>query len=154
MTSENLPQNHRQKQLAIIVDLDETLCTQFDVPVESGVAVLRRIDQSKLHVHYVTARTAICRAGTERFVRAYHLPGIQNVHYCPESIKSLEHKRRLHEALSRKFEVIASIGDSFEEQQAAATAGIYFVEVDSYEPAGAWSILAQRLAGFGEIMRP
>jgi len=153
MTSGNIPQKHREKQPAIIVDLDETLCTQFDVPVESGVAVLRRIDQIKLQVHYVTARTAICREGTERFVRAHRLPGIQNVHYCPESIDSREHKRRLHEALSREFEVIASIGDSFEERQAAATAGIYFVEVDPCEPAGAWSILADRIAGFGELLR-
>lgn len=154
MTSENIPQNHLEKQPAIIVDLDETLCTQFDVPVQSGVEVLRRIDQFKLHVHYVTARTAICREATERFVRAHHLPGIQNVHYCPESIDSLKHKRRLHESLSREFEVIASIGDSFEEQRASAAAGIYFVAVDPCEPAGAWSILAQRIAGFGELIRP
>jgi len=75
--------------LAIIVDLDETLCTQFDVPVENGVGVLRRVDQLKLQVHYVTARTPVCRDATARFIAEHRLPGSQNVHYCPGSISSL-----------------------------------------------------------------
>jgi hypothetical protein len=57
-----------EKPLAIIVDLGETLCTQFDVPVAAGLAVLRRIDQHKIRVHYVTARTEQCRPATEVFI--------------------------------------------------------------------------------------
>ncbi len=144
----DLIQQATEKQRAIIVDLDETLCTQFDVPIDAGVKVLQRIDESKLHVHYVTARTIVCREGTEKFIRVNRLPGARNVHYGPDSLSSFEHKRRLHESLSREFEVIASIGDSLEEQRAATGLGIYFVEVDPCEPSSAWANLAERLAEF------
>lgn len=138
-----------KKPLAIIVDLDETLCTQFDVPVEAGVGVLRRIDERKIQVHYVTARTAVCRDATERFVGVHRLPGSRNVHYCPMAIGSLDHKRRQHESLGREFDVIASIGDSFEEEQAAMAARIPFYRVDPCSPADQWILLAARIAGLG-----
>jgi len=66
-----------------------------------------------------------------------------------ESLGSLEHKRRLHGALTRECEVIASIGDSFDEEQAAAEFGIHFVAVDPCEPTGAWAALAERIAELG-----
>jgi hypothetical protein len=68
----------------------------------------------------VTARTTVCQDATERFMAAQGLLGGQNVHYCPDLVTSLEHKRRLHELLNRDFAVIASIGDSHEEKEAAA----------------------------------
>jgi hypothetical protein len=148
MNSVNLCQRSLEKQLAIIVDLDETLCAQFDVPVQAGVGVLRRVDRIKLQVHYVTARTTACREATERFIAAHRLPGGQNVHFCPTWISSLEHKRRQHELLSREFKVIASIGDSSEEEQAAAAMGILFVKVDACKPADGWATLAERIAEF------
>jgi hypothetical protein len=135
------------KRLAIIVDLDETLCC-LDVPVEAGVAVLLRIDRTRLEVHYVTSRTVISRDITERFLRTHQLPGTQNVHYCPSEITSLEHKRAQHESLSLRFDVIASIGDSFEEEEAARSAGIPFIIVDPCNPAPAWAILADRIGEF------
>ena len=135
-------------QLAVIVDLDETLCCQIDVPIEPGVAVLRRINETRLQVHYVTARTSFSRNITEKFLQRHRLPGGQNVHYCPTEITSLEHKRRLHQSLSQRFSVIASIGDSFEEEEAARAAGILFVSVDPCNPASAWTVLADRIAAF------
>jgi len=138
-----------EKQLAIVVDIDETICTQFDIPVKSGVGVLRRAGQLGLQVHYVTARTTTCRDATEEFMRAHRLPGNQNVHYCPIQLTSLEHKRRQHEWLSREFKIIASIGDSFEEEQAAAALGIPFVKVDPCRPADGWATLDDRIAELG-----
>jgi predicted secreted acid phosphatase len=137
-----------EKPLAIIVDLDETLCTQFDVPVDTGVELLRRVDQHTLQVHNVTARTEVCREATERFIGEHRLPGSRNVHYCPIDVRSLEHKRERHELLSQEFRVIASIGDSFEEEQAAEAMGISFVKVDACNPADAWIVLAARITEF------
>ncbi len=103
----NQPNKSPQKQPAIIVDLDETLCTEFDVPIQSGVELLRRISQTEVEVHYVTARTAICSHGTEKFIQLHRLPGLGNIHYCPESLNSFEHKRRSHHSLNKEFEVPA-----------------------------------------------
>lgn len=136
-------------QLAIIVDLDETLCTQFDVPVQAGVEVLQRADQLGIQVRYVTARTTICREATERFLAVNRLPGVQNVHFCPDSVTSAEHKRKQHELLSREFKVVASIGDSSEEELAAAAAGVLFVRVDVQRPAIGWLNVANRIAELG-----
>src|SRR5215831_13064008 len=133
-------------QLAIIVDLDETLCTCFDVPVQVGIDVLNRIDETRIRVHYVTSRTTVCLAATERFLEEHQLPGAKNVHFCPIETRSYDHKRRLHNSLGQEFNVIASIGDSFEEEEAAEAAGIPFIEVDPCQPSTAWSILAQRIA--------
>ena len=53
------------------------------------------------------------------------------------------------QALSEEFQVIASIGDSFEEEQADEAMGISFVKVDPCNPADAWIVLAARIAEFG-----
>jgi hypothetical protein len=60
-----------ERRLAVIVDLDETLCCQLDVPVEPGVAVLHRINEARLQVHYVTSRTIVSRNVTEKFLRRH-----------------------------------------------------------------------------------
>lgn len=136
------------RRLAIIVDLDETLCCQLDVPVEAGVGVLRRIDGARLEVRYVTSRTNISRDITERFLRNNCLPGVQNVHYCPVDTTSLEHKRAQHQSLSLGLDVIASIGDSYEEEEAARSAGVLFIIVDPCNPAPAWAEIADRISEF------
>ena len=115
------------RQFASIVDLDETVCTCFDVPVVAGVGVLTRIDEDMLQVHYVTARTPVCRLVTERFMEEHRLPGANNIHYCPTETSSYEHNRVSHQSLSLAFRVIASVGDSFEEEEAAKAAAIPFV---------------------------
>jgi hypothetical protein len=74
--------------------------------------------------------------------------GSQNVHYCPAYTASLEHKRAQHLSISRRFDVIASIGDSVEEEEASKIAGIPFISVDPCDPAQAWAAIAERIAEF------
>jgi phosphoglycolate phosphatase-like HAD superfamily hydrolase len=133
------------KACAIIVDLDETICTQFDQPIVIGVQLLQRLDRQKLAVHYVTARTDVSRRGTEQFLEEHRLPGWRNVHYSPTIIGSCEHKRRKHAELAREFQVLASIGDSFEEEEASAACGITFVLVDTDRHELAWLRLEELL---------
>jgi ribonucleotide monophosphatase NagD (HAD superfamily) len=52
------------RPFAIIVDIDATICTQFDVPIKAALEVLQRIDERKLPVHYVTARPEVCGTAT------------------------------------------------------------------------------------------
>lgn len=143
------------KRLAVIVDLDETLCTLFACPVAAGVAVLQRIDLQKINVHYVTSRAEASRNGTAQFLEHHRLPGRENVHYIPVYSGSREHKLKLHLRLAREFHVIASIGDSYEEAEASAAAGVPFVSVDPAKPDDAWGQLAERIAaagGFGDAV--
>jgi phosphoglycolate phosphatase-like HAD superfamily hydrolase len=141
-----------EKQLALIVDLDGTLCTDFDIPVAMGVEVLKQIDERKTKVHYVTARTGVCRDDTEVFLKEQGLPGAQNVHYCPDGVDGYEHKRVCHHSLAHEFLVIASIGDSDKEAIASQAAGIPFVAVDPRRPEPAWSILRERIAAAGGFL--
>jgi hypothetical protein len=64
-------------------------------------------------------------------------------------VRRAEHKRKLHAALTQDFKVIASIGDSLEEEQAAAEVGIPFVKVDPCRPEDAWDKLGDRIAEVG-----
>ena len=136
------------KPFAIIVDIDETICTQFDLPIEAAIQLLQRLDTHKLHVHYVTARTAVCQSATETFITTNRLPCAGNVRFCPGFLGSSEHKRRQHSSLQKEYEVIASIGDSAEEEEASIAARIPFIAVDPCNPAVAWSTLAVRIAQF------
>lgn len=140
------------KRFAVIVDLDETLCEQFDVPIRAGVELLRRLDRARVEVHYVTARTDASRRGTERFFAEHRLPFDRNVHYSPSVIRSLDHKFALHSRLAREYHVLASIGDSFEERLASEAAGIRFVLVDTSSATVAWSELERLLAEHGVLV--
>lgn len=140
------------KQLAVVVDLDETLCTAFDCPVPAGVDLLARVDRARLAVHYVTARTAVSREGTEKFIADHRLPGWRNVHYCPTWQGSREHKRDVHLRLAREYRVVASIGDyDGEEGEAARAAGVPFVLVDPARPMAGWSEFEAILAAAGVL---
>ena len=116
-----------------------------------ALAVLRRVNEKKVDVHYVTARTGVCRPVTESFLEVHGLPGRKNVHYCPDAVNSWEHKRRRHEALGREWEVIASIGDSEEEEEAARAVGMCFVKVDICRPEEAWVVLEEKIAEVGGL---
>jgi acid phosphatase class B len=137
----------RPKPPAVIVDLDETLCTQFDVPVPAGVALLAALPRT-LTVHYVTARPEASRRGTEAFLLEYRLPGFRNLHFCPQWQSSREHKREANARLVKEFAVLASIGDADEDRQAAEAVGVRFVRVSTDDPAPAWAELAALLAPF------
>jgi predicted secreted acid phosphatase len=140
------------KPLALIVDLDETVCTNFDCPIRAAVAVLVRVDRRKVAVHYVTARTDVSRAGTDRFVMEHRLPGWRNVHYCPKWQGSRSHKAQVHTHLAKEHRVIASVGDTDEEEgEAARLAGIPFVLVDRDNAVPAWAAvheLIEAVRGF------
>ncbi len=140
------------RPFAIIVDLDETLCSLFDVPIRSGVELLRRVDRLKLQIHYVTARTEKSRRGTERFIEAHDLPGGDTVHYSPTIVSSRQHKLECHLRLARECRVLASIGDSFEEAEASEAAGVPFVLVDVNRPESAWVELAALLEAAGVMV--
>lgn len=143
------------KRLAVIVDLDETLCTGFDCPVRAGVELLARVDRARLTVHYVTARTAVSRDGTEKFIEDHRLPGWRNVHYCPNWQGSPEHKKQVHLRLAKEFRVLASIGDyDGEEGEAARAAGVPFVLVDPARPSAGWATLEALLTAAGVVSPP
>lgn len=131
------------RPLGLIVDLDETVCTGFSVPIRSAIGVLTRLDRGKVTVHYVTARTEISRDGTDRFIMEHRLPGWRNVHFCPNWQGSRRHKEEAHTRLASEHQVIASIGDTHaEEGEAAKLAGIPFILVERGNPGPAWQALA------------
>jgi hypothetical protein len=134
------------KRLALIVDLDDTVCTGFACPLRAALDVLLRVHRQKVEVHYVTARTEVSREGTDAFIAEYKLPGYRNVHYCPKWLGSKRHKVEIHARLAREYQVLASIGDLDEEEGAAArAAGVPFVLVDRDNPVPAWVAVAALL---------
>jgi predicted secreted acid phosphatase len=138
------------KRLALLVDLDETVCTDFLCPIAKAVEVLVRLDRQKVEVHYVTARTEVSREGTDRLIADNKLPGWRNVHFCPKWMASRRHKTEVHAKLAKEYDVIASIGDTDEEEgEAARLAGVVFVLVDRDNPVPAWVIVAALIEAAG-----
>lgn len=138
------------KRLALIVDLDDTVCTAFACPIAKALDVLVRLDRQKVEVHYVTARTEVSREGTDRFIADHKLPGYRNVHYCPRWQGSKRHKAEVHAKLAREYRVIASIGDCDEEEGAASRlAEIAFLLVDRDNPLPAWFALEEMIVAEG-----
>jgi hypothetical protein len=132
------------KRPALIVDLDDTVCTGFDSPIAIALNVLGRLDRQKITVHYVTARIEATRSATERFFEEHRLPGFRNLHLCPGYFGSLRHKQEKHELIAREYRVLASIGDcDADEGEAARRAGVPFILVDPDNPAAAWVALAE-----------
>ncbi len=138
------------KALALIVDLDDTVCTAFACPITIALDVLRRLDRQKVAVHYVTARPEFSRAGTERFLEEHRLPGWRNLHLCPGFAGSRKHKAEKHAHIAREHRVIASIGDCDEEEgEASRLAGITFLLVDRDDPVAAWVVLTELIEAVG-----
>ncbi len=131
------------RRLALVVDLDDTVCTGFASPLRAALDVLLRVHRQRIEVHYVTARPEASRAGTDAFIAAHKLPGYRNVHYCPNWQGTRRHKAERHAKLAREYHVIASIGDTDDEEgDAARGAGVPFVLVDRDNPAPAWAAVA------------
>ena len=125
------------KDLAVICDLDGTLCVSFDEPIESGCTVLRSL--TGIQVHYVTARPEASRRATTEFLDRCRLPYRANVHFCPDS------KRHNVAKLARDFAVLVSIGDSDEDRDAAHAAGTRFVRICRDDAAAGWAQAAARI---------
>ncbi len=142
------------KRLALIVDLDDTVCTSFACPLKAALDVLLRVHRQRVEVHYVTARTEVSREGTDAFIAEHKLPGYRNVHYCPKWQGPKRHKAEIHARLAREYQVIASIGDLDEEEgEASRLAGVTFVLVDRDNPGPAWAAVAaliETVQGFRE----
>ncbi len=139
------------RDFALIVDLDGTLCVTFHHPVVKGVEVLRRLDATRVHVFYVTARTTASKRGTDVFLLLHDLPHPANVLYTPFHTSTRDHKLKCHVELAGRFRVLASIGDADEEAEASATAGIPFVRVDIDRPELAWAELEAMLDAAGVL---
>jgi hypothetical protein len=127
----------RPRTHAIICDLDDTLCVQFDQPILAACWLLAALDRS-VEVHYVTARPPAARAGTEKFLLDQRLSGWRNLHLCPDWQSSRAHKAEVIARLARQYCVIVSVGDHEEEEQASKAAGVAFVRVCGDNTEEAW----------------
>ncbi len=139
----------RPKRRALICDIDDTLCTGFDVPIAVACRVLTQIDCS-IEVHYVTARPESSRGGTERFLDEYRLPGRRNVYFCPDWKTTRTHKIEVMTRLAREYDVLVSIGDHDEDEQASQAAGVRFVRVGQDEAEAvekAWAEIVALISG-------
>lgn len=138
------------RRSALIVDLDDTVCTAFACPIAVALETLRRLDRRRVEVHYVTARPEASRKETERFLNEHRLPGWRNLHLCPTYLGSRKHKQDKHALIAREYQVIASIGDCEEDEgDAARSAGVPFVLVDRDNPVAAWVLLQEMIATAG-----
>jgi phosphoglycolate phosphatase-like HAD superfamily hydrolase len=118
----------RPRTRAIICDIDDTICVQFDQPIVEAIELLAALDRS-IEVHYVTARPEASRRGTEEFLCDRRLPGWRNLHFCPTWQATREHKTAVMTKLAKQYHVIVSVGDHDEDEAASLAAGVPFVRV-------------------------
>ena len=136
---------NRRKPRAIICDIDDTLCSEFARPIVEACRVMAAVDRA-IEVHYVTARPEASRAGTEQFIADQRLPGRRNLHFCPTWKSSRTHKMEVIQRLAKEYEVIVSIGDHDEDEQASQAAGVPFVRVCYENLEQTWDHIAELIA--------
>ena len=132
----------RPRPRAVICDIDDTICVQFDQPILVACQTLAALDRA-IQVHYVTARPEASREGTEKFLLEQRLPGWRNLHFCPSWRSSREHKMEVMARLAREFLVLVSIGDHDEEETASLAAGIPFLRIRDDNHAQVWAEFAR-----------
>lgn len=133
---------------AIICDIDETLCTEFDVAFPFACRILSELDRA-ISVHYVTSRPEEARSGTLKFLEGHRLPGWDNLHFCPRWKSSRQHKAEAMGQIAHDFDVLFSIGDADEDEEASLQAKIRFIRVSLDYPEGAWEEAASILEELG-----
>lgn len=138
----------RPKTKAIVCDIDDTLCIEFDRPILAACRFLAQLDRA-IEVHYVTARPEAARRGTEDFLAEQRLPGWRNLHFCPSWQSSRQHKMEVIARLARQYAVIVSIGDHDEDEQASRAAGVPFVRVTDDNIEQAWEEIARLVTNPG-----
>ena len=116
-----------------------------DRPILAACQLLGAMDRS-IEVHYVTARPEASRRGTEQFLADQRLPGWRNLHFCPGWKSSRIHKAEVMARLAREYEVLVSIGDHDEDEQASRAAGVPFVRVTDDNVEDAWREVARLIA--------
>jgi hypothetical protein len=139
------------KRRAIICDIDNTICTAIDQPIVVACELLARLDPS-IEVHYVTGRPEELREDTQRFLAACRLPCPDNLHLCPSGLwKSIrEHKAEVIQRLAQVHDVIVSVGDSTEEQEASLAAGVHFLRITEDNVETIWAQVAELLGAYLE----
>jgi len=135
------PEPSRSRPFAIICDIDETLRVEFDRPILAACQVMARVHRA-VEVHYVTARPEGSRKGTEEFLCDQRLPGWRNLHFCPNWQSTREHKTTVMCRLAKEYQIIVSIGDADEDEQASLAAGVPFVRVTDMNIEAAWNEIA------------
>jgi hypothetical protein len=88
-------------------------------------------------------------AGFPRGV-AHGLPGWRNLHFCPNGKSSRTHKTDGMSRLAIEHEVVVSIGDHDEDEQASRAVGVRFVRVGQDEVEAverAWEGITALLGG-------
>jgi hypothetical protein len=145
MDTASLPDWLRPRARAIICDIDDTLCTQFDQPILTACKLLTQLDRS-IEVHYVTARPEASRQGTEQFLADQRLPGWRNLWFCPSWQSSRTHKAEVMARLAKQYQVLVRVGDHEEDEQASRAAGVPFVRVTDENVETAWREVARLIA--------
>ena len=135
----------RSKPLAIICDIDDTICKQFDVPIPIACEVLRALSRT-ITVHYVTARPKEARKDTEEFMQVHRLPGWQNLYFCPSWQSSADHKKERMKELAKEWNCLVSIGDANEDEEASQEADVPFVRVTTETVEQSWQEVRELLA--------
>ncbi len=135
----------RPKPFALICDIDDTLCTEFDKPVLVACRYLAGLDRL-VTVHYVTARPEAARDGTERFLAEHRLPGWRNLHFCPNHLSTRQHKTEVMARLAKEYQVLVSVGDAAEDELASLAAGVPFLLVTDDNADEVWAQIAARVA--------
>jgi len=134
----------RERPQALILDIDETICTHFDQPISLACKILKALTHT-VKIYYVTARPETCKKATEHFLALHQLPGQGKVYYCPKWKSSTQHKLEVIGKLAKEYDVLLSIGDHEEEQKASIAADIPFAKIDLLHPERSWQDIQKRL---------
>lgn len=131
--------------LAIICDIDDTICIEFNQPVAAACALLRELPRYSIEVHYVTARSEESKEITESFLVEQRLPTPKNLHLCPRWKGTLRHKREAIREIVRYHRVLLSVGDQPEEETASIEAKVPFVRINPTNFEEGWRSVAALL---------
>jgi predicted secreted acid phosphatase len=127
----------RHKPKTLICDIDETLCTQFDQPIEEALTTIEQLPKG-FPIHYVTARPESAKEPTIEFLERCGLPTPERLYLCPNWSSTLRHKCRVFQDIAQEYDVLYSIGDASEDEQASEQAAIPFLKIDLEAPAESW----------------
>ncbi|HAA54030.1 MAG TPA: hypothetical protein DCE42_04710 [Myxococcales bacterium] len=143
----------RNKQPAIVCDIDETLCTQFDHPIVPAIRLLRQL-APPIILLYLTARPEGTKDATVSFLEAQHMPFVQHLYLCPHWQSTTQHKCAKMRSFAKEYNVLLSIGDAEEDQLASEAANIPFARISLEDPAGSWHQLTPRLQEIAKTYLP
>ena len=128
------------KPLAIICDIDETLCTEFDRPIRTACQVLAGLHQA---IRCITSRLGRTATEGDRGISLRPaLAGLAEPVLLPDLAVDARPQDGRDVPLAKEYVVIVSIGDADEDEQASRTAGVPFVRVRDTNVEAAWKEIA------------